>query len=229
MGWWSERVLPRAVNRVLDTPEVNQRRARVCRGLAGTVLEVGFGSGLNVAFYPAEVRQVLAVEPSEVAWRLADARRAASAASFTRAGLDGQRLELPDASVDAALSTYTLCTIPDLPAALNEIRRVLRPGGALHFLEHGRSPDPSVASWQRRLTPAAVAPGRRLPPRPGDRHADRSSRVGGGRPHVRVRQRAAPGQLPLPRPGQRTGPRLTAGRGRSDLSTSRVIGARMRW
>jgi len=153
VGWWSERVLPRAVNRVLDNPEVNQRRARVCRGLAGTVLEVGFGSGLNVAFYPAEVRRVLAVEPSDVAWRLADDRRTASAVSFTRAGTDGERLDVPDASVDAALSTYTLCTIPDLPAALNEIHRVLRPGGALHFLEHGRSPDPSVATWQRRLTP----------------------------------------------------------------------------
>jgi len=146
-------VLPRAVDRVLDTPEVNQRRVRACRGLAGTVLEVGFGSGLNVAFYPAEVRRVLAVEPSEVAWRLAEHRRTTSTVSFTRAGLDGERLGLPDASVDAALSTYTLCSIPDLPTALAEIRRVLRPGGALHFLEHGRSPDRSVASWQRRLTP----------------------------------------------------------------------------
>ncbi len=146
-------MLPRAVDRVLDTPEVNQRRVRACRGLAGTVLEVGFGSGLNVAFYPAEVRRVLAVEPSEVAWRLAEHRRTTSTVSFTRAGLDGERLGLPDASVDAALSTYTLCSIPDLPTALAEIRRVLRPGGALHFLEHGRSPDRSVASWQRRLTP----------------------------------------------------------------------------
>lgn len=146
-------MLPRAVDRVLDTPEVNQRRVRACRGLAGTVLEVGFGSGLNVAFYPAEVRRVLAVEPSEVAWRLAEHRRTTSTVSFTRAGWDGERLGLPDASVDAALSTYTLCSIPDLPTALAEIRRVLRPGGALHFLEHGRSPDRSVASWQRRLTP----------------------------------------------------------------------------
>ena len=96
---------------------------------------------------------MLAVEPSEVAWRLAEPRRTVRAVTFTQAGLDGQRLDLPDASVDAALSTYTLCTIPDLPAALHEIRRVLRPGGALHFLEHGRSPDLSVARWQRRLTP----------------------------------------------------------------------------
>lgn len=153
MGWWSEQVLPRAINRVLDTPDVNRRRARVCRGLAGTVLEVGFGSGLNVAFYPPEVRRVLAVEPSEVAWRLAESRRAASPASFTRVGRNGERLELPDRSVDAALSTYTLCSIPDLGSALLQIRRVLKPGGSLHFLEHGRAPDPAVAGWQRRLHP----------------------------------------------------------------------------
>lgn len=153
MGWWTERVLPRLVDRVLDSPEVNQRRAELCRGLAGTVVEVGFGSGLNVPYYPTAVSEVRAVEPNDVAWRLSEPRRAASAMPIIRAGLDGQRLDLPDASVDAALSTYTLCTIPDLPAALAEIKRVLRPGGALHFLEHGRSPDPSVAGWQRRLTP----------------------------------------------------------------------------
>ena len=153
MGWWTERILPRAVSRVLDTPEVNRRRARVCRGLAGTVVEIGFGSGLNVPHYPPTVEQVLAVEPSDLAWELSQARRSATSVHITRAGLNGERLEIPDASADSALSTYTLCSIPDLPAALAEVRRVLKPGGALHFLEHGQSPDPSVATWQRRLTP----------------------------------------------------------------------------
>ena len=138
---------------MLDTPEVNQRRARVCRGLAGTVVEIGFGSGLNIPHYPPAVEQVLAVEPNDVAWGLSEARRGASSVPVTRAGLTGERLEIPDASADAALSTYTLCTIADLPVALAEIRRVLRPGGVVHFLEHGRSPEPAVATWQRRLTP----------------------------------------------------------------------------
>ncbi len=153
MGWWTERALPRLINRLLDGEEMDPRRAEVCRGLSGRVLEIGFGSGLNVPHYPAAVDSVLAVEPSDVAWRLAQPRREASSATITRAGLDGQRLDAADHSVDAALSTFTLCTIPDLSTALAEVRRVLRPGGALHFLEHGRAPDPRVRAWQRRLNP----------------------------------------------------------------------------
>ena len=153
MGWWSTWVLPRAMNRVLDAPEVNERRRLTCVGLSGRMLEVGFGSGLNVSYYPAAVTSVLAVEPSDVAWRLSAARRAACPAGIVRAGLDGQWLQLPTASVDSALSTYTLCTIPQLGIALAEIRRVLRPGGTLHFLEHGRAPDAEVRDWQQRLNP----------------------------------------------------------------------------
>lgn len=153
MGWWTEHLLPRAIDRLLDNDEVNERRRLTCAGLTGRVLEVGFGSGLNVAYYPAEVTSVLAVEPSDVAWRLSQARRANSPAGIVRAGLDGQWLQLPARSVDAALSTYTLCSLPQLAIALSEIRRVLRPGGALHFLEHGRAPDAGVLAWQRRLNP----------------------------------------------------------------------------
>ena len=153
MGWWRERVLPRAMNRMLDAPEVNERRRLVCVGLGGRMLEVGFGSGLNVPHYPAAVTSVLAVEPSDVAWRLSAKRRAASPAGIVRAGLDGQWLQVPSASVDSALSTYTLCTIPQLGIALAEIRRVLRPGGTLHFLEHGLAPDAEVRVWQQRLNP----------------------------------------------------------------------------
>ncbi len=166
MGWWNERVLPRLIDRLLDSPEVNQRRRLTCSGLAGRVLEIGFGSGLNVPFYPAAVDTVLAVEPSDLAWELSAERRAAVGGSVevVRAGLDGQRLELPDDSADAALSTYTLCTIPQLPPALAQIRRVLRPGGELHFLEHGLAPDDGVRGWQRRLNPlqGRVAGGCRL-------------------------------------------------------------------
>jgi SAM-dependent methyltransferase len=115
------------------------------------VLEIGFGSGLNVSAYPAQVTSVDAVEPSDLAWALSAERRSRSPVPVERVGLDGQRLEAEDATYDAALSTFSLCTIPDVETALAEVRRVLRPGGTLHLLEHGLAPDPRVAAWQRRL------------------------------------------------------------------------------
>ena len=153
MRWWDEHVVPRLVDTMLGNDEVGKLRTLACRGLSGRVLEVGFGSGLNVAHYPATVTAVSAVEPSDLAWRKAGPRIEAAAVDVRRAGLDGQRLDLPDDSCDSALTTFTMCTIPDLDAALQEIRRVLRPGGRLHFAEHGLSPDPGVARWQHRLQP----------------------------------------------------------------------------
>ncbi|HZA72377.1 MAG TPA: class I SAM-dependent methyltransferase [Propionibacteriaceae bacterium] len=153
MGLWTDRLLPRVVDRALRTPEVNARRARTLAGLSGRVLEIGFGSGLNLRHYPADVQQVLAVEPSDLAWQLAQPRIGKSTPPVERVGLDGARLPVPDASVDAVVSTFTLCTVPEVEAALAEIRRVLRPGSKLHFLEHGRAPEESVRRWQRRLQP----------------------------------------------------------------------------
>jgi SAM-dependent methyltransferase len=99
------------------------------------------------------VTQVAAVEPSDLGWKLAGSRLKASSVPVQRSGLDGQSLPLADDSYDAALSTWTLCTIPDAAAALREVRRVLKPGGTLHFLEHGLAPDERVRRWQRRLDP----------------------------------------------------------------------------
>lgn len=146
-------MFPRLMDRVLDTPTVNARRAKVCQGLHGRVLEIGFGTGLNLHHYPAEVTEILVVEPSESAMRLAQPREAAASARVERIGRDGARLALPDRSVDCVLSTYTLCTIAAVDAALREIHRVLKLEGALHFLEHGRAPTESVRRWQRRLHP----------------------------------------------------------------------------
>jgi ubiquinone/menaquinone biosynthesis C-methylase UbiE len=150
-GWWEGHVVPRIVDVSCGSAELDGHRARVCAGLTGRVLELGFGSGHNVPHYPPAVTEVAAVEPSDVAWRLGEARLAGR--RVVRTGLDGQRLEEPDASVDHVLSTFTFCTIPDLDAALAEAARVLRPGGCVHFLEHGRSPEPGVERWQRRLEP----------------------------------------------------------------------------
>ena len=117
------------------------------------MVEIGFGSGLNMPFYPAAVTGVAAVEPSDVAWKLAAPRVQAAAAPVRRAGLAGPALPLADDTVDLAVSAWTMCTIPDLGAALRELRRVLKPGGELHFVEHGLAPDPKVQAWQHRLDP----------------------------------------------------------------------------
>jgi SAM-dependent methyltransferase len=153
MGFYGEQVLPRIVNAACGLKGVEPLRRRVCDGLEGDVVEIGFGSGLNVPFYPATVSQVDAVEPADVAWKLADKRLRATSVPVQRSGLNGQRLPFADNSYDAALSTWTLCTIPDVAAALAEVRRVLKPGGTLHFVEHGLAPDEKVRRWQHRLEP----------------------------------------------------------------------------
>jgi ubiquinone/menaquinone biosynthesis C-methylase UbiE len=153
MGFYSDRVLPHVVEWTCGQKEVGAWRAQATEGLAGRVVEIGFGSGLNVPHYPSEVEMVLAVEPNSVARRLAEKRVAASPVPVDYTGLDGQDLPLPDDSCDAALCTFTLCTVPDPERALAEVRRVLRPGGRFHFLEHGLSPDPGVARWQHRMEP----------------------------------------------------------------------------
>lgn len=153
MGFYGEQVLPRLMDRLMRDGELAEIRARVASGLAGEVLEVGFGSGLNVPHYPVAVTRVLAVEPAAVGRTLAAKRVAAGSAEVEYIGLDGQLLPLDSASVDHVLATWTLCTIPDVDRALQEIHRVLRPGGTFHFAEHGRSPDLAVARWQDLLTP----------------------------------------------------------------------------
>jgi ubiquinone/menaquinone biosynthesis C-methylase UbiE len=153
MGVYGDHVLPRIVNLTCNVERARQQRRRVCAGLAGKVVEIGFGSGLNVPFYPPAVERVAAVEPADIGWKLARERLAGTNVPVERAGLDGQSLPFADASFDAALSTWTMCTIPDAGAALRELRRVLKPGGRLHFAEHGLAPDVGVQRWQHRLEP----------------------------------------------------------------------------
>jgi len=153
MGLWEDRVLPVLVDKMLSTGVVHKERHAVCEGLGGRVLEIGFGSGLNIEHYPDAVTAVAAVEPSDRGWALSERRRRTTRLPIERIGLDGQDIAAEDASFDDALLTFSLCTIPDAGRALHEIRRLLRPGGRLFFLEHGLSPDARVAIWQRRLDP----------------------------------------------------------------------------
>jgi ubiquinone/menaquinone biosynthesis C-methylase UbiE len=153
VGFYSTRVLPHIINFACGMKTNAPLRERVCAGLEGDVIEVGFGTGHNVAFYPAAVTSVVAVEPSDLSWKLAADRVRKSSVPVQRSGLDGQSLPFADDSFDAALSTWTMCTIPDLSAALQELRRVLKPSGTLHFLEHGSAPDEKVRRRQRRIEP----------------------------------------------------------------------------
>jgi ubiquinone/menaquinone biosynthesis C-methylase UbiE len=153
VGIYGEQVLPRVVSVLCGMKVAREQRQRVCMGLRGQVVEVGFGSGLNVPFYPDAVSNVVAIEPADVGWKLAAKRLASSDVAVERSGPDGQSLPLADDSCDTALTTWTLCTIPDVEAALLELRRVLKPRGTLHFVEHGLAPDESVQRWQHRLEP----------------------------------------------------------------------------
>ena len=153
MSFYEDQVVPRLVNAMLGNKEFAKLRRHVASGLAGEVLEVGFGSGLNVPYYPAAVTRVQAVDPATLGRRLAESRLAASTIPVEFVGLDGAQIPVESASIDHVLITWTMCTIPDIETALAEMRRVLRPAGRMHFVEHGLAPDAKVATWQHRLNP----------------------------------------------------------------------------
>lgn len=154
MSWYTEHVLPHVVNATCAGKRMIPVRRPALAGLQGTVVEVGFGTGANVGLYPPEVDRVLAIEPSMRSRAMAERRMARVAhPPIEFVGLDGAALPLEDGRADAVLSTFTLCTIPAIADAMREIVRVLRPGGRLHFVEHGRSEDPKVFARQQRFEP----------------------------------------------------------------------------
>jgi ubiquinone/menaquinone biosynthesis C-methylase UbiE len=121
---------------------------------SGEVLELGIGSGLNLSFYSSEVRKVYGVDPSLELQRLARQRAAGSRVEVLFLTQSAEEpLPLGSGSIDTAVVTWSLCSIPDAPMALGHVKRVLKPSGLLIFLEHGRSPDPGVVVWQDRMTP----------------------------------------------------------------------------
>jgi ubiquinone/menaquinone biosynthesis C-methylase UbiE len=150
VGFYGEQIVPRATNVLLGNREFGKLRRESCEGLHGSVIEIGFGSGLNLPYLPREVTDLWVVEPSTTARRLAAKRIDTSPVALHEAGLDGGRIDAPDDQYDGALSTMTLCTIPDVTGALSELRRVLKPGASFHFCEHGRAPDARIAARQDR-------------------------------------------------------------------------------
>jgi len=152
-SFYSRVVFPWAVDWAMARPHFSEARARALAGVSGEVLEIGFGTGLNLPHYPAGVSRVTAVDVNPGMSRRAQRRVEKSATEVDYRVLSGERLPMADESFDSVVSTWTLCSIADVRAALAEIRRVLRPGGRFFFLEHGLADDPGVQRWQRRLNP----------------------------------------------------------------------------
>lgn len=153
MGFYNHRILPCLLHLAMQTPALEPYRRRAVARARGRVLEIGVGSGLNLELYGATVECVVGIEPSPELLCMARGRAAAVVVPIELVQASAEALPLATASVDTVVTTWTLCTIPDPVGALREVRRVLRPDGALLFVEHGRAPEPGVARWQDRLTP----------------------------------------------------------------------------
>lgn len=152
MSFYADRVLPHLINLAMRQKNLAAYRSRLVASAEGRVLEIGIGSGLNLPFYGAAVSEVVGIDPSGPLLRMAS-ERAARAMPVKLVEGSAEAIPLQDGSFDTVVTTWSLCSIPDVPAALSEIRRVLKPTGVLLFVEHGRSPDETVARWQDRITP----------------------------------------------------------------------------
>ena len=154
MSFYENRILPHIIDKACSMGQVMKLRSQVVPRAKGRVLEVGMGSGINLEFYdPDRVEMVYGLEPSEGMRRKAQANLNRSSIKVEWLDLPGEKIPLEDDSVDTILLTFTLCTIPDWQAALEQMKRVLKAGGELLFLEHGESPDKGTCKWQHRITP----------------------------------------------------------------------------
>jgi SAM-dependent methyltransferase len=156
MAFYGEKVAPRLIDWACGARSFAPWRQKVCEGLYGKVVEIGFGSGHNVPYYPSKIEVVYAIEPISLALKLASKRIDSAFVSVDHVGSDGQDLPLADESCDGALSSFTLCTVPDPSQALKELWRVLKPGGQFHFLEHGLAPTTLLNLTQRAINPLEV-------------------------------------------------------------------------
>jgi ubiquinone/menaquinone biosynthesis C-methylase UbiE len=153
MSLYQRYVIPRLTHLAMRQKQLGPFRQRVIDAAEGRVLEIGIGSGLNFPLYRGTVKSVIGLEPSPELLRMARPRAAAAAVTITLLDASAEVIPIDSASIDTVITTWTLCTIPNASVALAEMRRVLKPGGALLFVEHGRAPEPGVARWQDRLDP----------------------------------------------------------------------------
>ncbi len=151
MGIYSQVIFPRLCDLTLNRPLVARHRGELLAHTGGDVLEIGFGTGLNLPHYPAQVRKITTVDPNAGMHRLAQRRVRQSRIEVEQRVLSSERLPFEERTFDCVVSTFTLCSIEDVRQALGEVYRVLKPGGRLLFLEHGLCPEPRVQKWQRRL------------------------------------------------------------------------------
>jgi SAM-dependent methyltransferase len=164
MGFYSRVIFPRICEWAMSDPRMAVLRGEALAGVSGEILEIGFGSGLNLSHYPKTVRRITTVDPNPGMGKLARSRISTSGIEVDQHLLGGEELPFPAESFDCAVSTWTLCSIPDPARAVREIHRVLTPGGRFIFVEHGLSDQPKVQLWQRRLNPiqGLIADGCRL-------------------------------------------------------------------
>ena len=154
MSWYEDNILPRMINLACSSKPTRMQREKIVPRASGDILEVGFGSGLNLPHYDRDkVRHIWGLEPAEGMRKIAAKPIAESGMDVELIDLPSEEIPLDDNCVDTVLVTYTLCTIPDVASALEGMRRVLKPGGKLLFCEHGRAPDANVVKWQERLNP----------------------------------------------------------------------------
>jgi SAM-dependent methyltransferase len=153
LGFYERRILPRLIDLGMRQKQLAALRERVVGAAQGQVLEVGVGSGRNLPFYRRDVESVLGVDPSEELLAMARPRTAWTHFPVQLRKAAAEELPVDDRAIDSVVMTWTLCSVADPVRALSEIRRVLRPGGSLLFVEHGRAPEPRLQRWQDRLTP----------------------------------------------------------------------------
>jgi ubiquinone/menaquinone biosynthesis C-methylase UbiE len=153
MGLYGNVIFPRILNVFMSSGQFKKQRSKLLSSVSGEILEIGFGTGLNLEFYPDHVRKITAVDPNAGMSKVAQRNIQNSGIEVETKILSSESLPIEDNSFDSVVCTWTLCSIPDAAAALREVKRVLRPGGRFFFVEHGLAPDPAVQKWQHRLTP----------------------------------------------------------------------------